>query len=407
MNAYDPAEPFEGKAYQDEGHTYFHNSLLWGENLVNVSITGTGTINGGGLMRDDDPLKEGGLCPANKAVALKLCRQVLVRDVTIAHGGHFAILVTGCDNLMIDNVTIDTNRDGIDIDCCRNVMVSNCRINSPHDDGICPKSSFALGRPVTTENLAIVNCQVSGFEEGTLLDGSMVGGGCGRIKFGTESNGGFRNVTVSNCVFRNSLGLALEEVDGGVMENINISNITMMDIRNCPIYITLGKRNRGPKGTADGTISNILISNVVATGIDHKSGIQITGMPGDNVEGVRLQNIRLQFNGGGKKEDAEVVPSELGKDYPEPGHLGVMPAYGLFARHARNLELSGIEISFKKKDLRPAIVCVDVDGLQIDGFKAQVVEGVQASKFEDVKGLVIRDSPTLQGSLSKNQATNN
>jgi polygalacturonase len=195
MKAYDPAETFEGRAYQDGGHTYFHNSLIWGENLTNVSITGQGMINGGGMTKEDGPRDYG-----NKSIVLKNCRSVLIRDVTILHGGHFAILTTGCDNLTIDNVTIDTNRDGMDLDCCRNTVVSNCRINSPTDDGLCPKSTYALGRRVITENLTIVNCQVSGFKEGTLLDGSMVPerGGTGRIKFGTESSGGFRNVTVAN-----------------------------------------------------------------------------------------------------------------------------------------------------------------------------------------------------------------
>ena len=163
--AYDPAERFEGHAYQDGGHTYFHNSLIWGEGLTNVSITGPGMINGGGLVRNSNQ--------ANKSIALKLCRNVLLRDFTIYHGGWFAVLVTGCDNMTVDNLTMDTNRDGIDIDCCRNVMVSNCRINSPGDDGICPKSTFALGRNVITENLTIVNCMVSGFKEGSLLDGTM------------------------------------------------------------------------------------------------------------------------------------------------------------------------------------------------------------------------------------------
>src|SRR6202000_661319 len=166
---------------------------------------------------------------SNKAIALTLCRNALLRDITILRGGHFAILTTGCDNMTVDNVTMDTNRDGIDIDCCRNVMVSNCRLNSPNNDALCPKSSFALGRNVITENMTIVNCTVSGFEVGTLLDGTMKpkanGNGNGRLKFGTEANGGFRNVTVANCVFRSCRGLALEEVDGGILENINITNI--------------------------------------------------------------------------------------------------------------------------------------------------------------------------------------
>src|SRR5207248_2991735 len=152
-NAYDEAEDFAGKNYQDGGHTYFHNSLIWGENLTNVSITGQGTIHGAGLGLNDNDMKAGKVDHADKAIALKRCRGVLFRDITILHGGHFAILVTGCDDMTVDNVTMDTNRDGIDIDCCRNVMVSNCRVNSPEDDGICPKSTYALGENRITENL--------------------------------------------------------------------------------------------------------------------------------------------------------------------------------------------------------------------------------------------------------------
>ena len=399
INAYDPPEPFEGKAYQDGGHTYFHNSLIWGEDLTNVSITGQGMINGGGLAANDKDVGKGAINQGDKAIALKRCRHVLMRDFTIFHGGHFAILVTGCDDMTLDNVTMDTNRDGVDIDCCRNVMVSNCRINSPGDDALCPKSTYALGKPVITENLTITNCQVSGFKEGTLLDGTMQPARRknGRIKFGTESNGGFRNCTVSNCTFRECMGLALEEVDGGIMENITITNLTMMDVADYPIYITLGGRNRGPEGTEVGKVRNIFISNVIATGIDKMSGIQISGLPGHCVEGVRLQNIRLLFKGGGTKEDAARTPKELDKGYPEPSKIGTMPAYGVFARHVRDLELSDIRVGFDKEDLRPAMVCVDVDGLEIDHFKAQVAEGVPAARFDDVKGLVIRNSPVLKG----------
>jgi polygalacturonase len=420
MNVYDPTESWEGQAYQDGGHTYFHNSLIWGENLTNISITGLGMINGGGLVRDDRLLDDmcgfsdwgktntnfrgqapvGSVRLGNKAIALKLCRNVLMRDVTIFHGGHFAVLATGCDGMTVDNVTMDTDRDGIDIDCCRNTTVSNCRINSPRDDGLCPKSSFALGRNVITENLTIVNCQVSGFVEGTLLDGTMKPArGTGRIKFGTEANGGFRNVTVANCTFRGCHGLALEEVDGGIMENITINNITMMDVAAYPIYITLGSRNRGPNVTASGRLRNILISNVIATGVERMSGIQITGIPSQPVEGVRLENIRMVFNGGGTKKDAGRVPPELGVGYPEPGRIGVMPAYGLFARHVQDLELANIRLDFDQEDQRPAIVCVDVDELEIDNFKARTAAGIPAARFESVNGITVRNSPALESSV--------
>src|ERR1035437_4768937 len=416
MNVYDETEPFTLGGYQDGGHCYFHNSLIWGENLTNVFITGNGIINGDGIVTSDGLLDK--MCGfntwnkpdapktnyppvrlGNKAIALKLCRNVLIRDVTIFHGGHFAILVTGCDNLTVDNVTMDTDRDGIDIDCCRNTMVSNCRVNSPSDDGICPKSTYALGELRPTENLTIVNCQVSGFVEGTLIDGTMkpAKNGTGRIKFGTEASGGFRNCAVANCTFRSCRGLALEEVDGGILDNITINNLTMMDVRGYAIYITTGKRNRTPGVTTNSRMRNILISNVIADGVDKMSGIQIMGLPEQPIEGVRLDNIRLTSNGGGTAEDAAINPKELGTGYPEPGRLGMLPAYGVYARHVKGLELANITVNFITNDLRSAASFVDVQGLEIDNFQPQVADGAQATVFAaDVSGLTIRNSPALQ-----------
>jgi len=420
MNAYDEPEHWEGTAYQDGGHTYFRNSLIYGEGLTNISITGFGMIDGTALSTGDGNqdavdgfrnwqhpeeantnanLKLARL--GNKAIALKLCRNVVLRDFTIFKGGHFAILTTGVDNMTVDNVTMDTNRDGIDIDCCRNVMVSNCRINSPNDDALCPKSSFALGRNVITENMTIVNCMVSGFEVGTLLDGTMKprpnGNGNGRLKFGTEANGGFRNCTVANIVFRSCRGLALEEVDGGVLENINIHNITMMDVPTYAIYITTGKRNRGPDVKQPSRMRNVLISNVTADGVSSSSGIQIMGLPEQPIEGLRLENIRLVCKGGGTEAQANTMPPELGTGYPEPrGQLMTMPGYGVFARHARGLELANITLVTEKPDQRPAMVCSDIDGLEVDNFKAQLGEGVAAAKFDEVKNITIRNSPVLK-----------
>ena len=173
-HGYDSAEPNKPwEDYQDYGHNHWHNSLIWGEGLNDIAICGPGLIWGKGMSRGwgagpkaEDP----GV--ANKAIALKNCRNVLLRDFSILHGGHFGILATGVDNLTIDNLKIDTNRDGMDIDCCRNVRISNCSVNSPWDDGICLKSSFGLGYARATEMVTISNCLVSGsFQEGALLDG--------------------------------------------------------------------------------------------------------------------------------------------------------------------------------------------------------------------------------------------
>ncbi len=214
---YDLAEPNEWNQYQDFGHSHWHNSLIWAEGMENISITGPGRIWGKGLSKGTGPgprAETPGV--GNKSISLKNCRNVVLRDFSMLHGGHFAILATGADNLTIDNLKIDTNRDGMDIDCCRNVRISNCYVNSPWDDAICLKSSYGLGSAKPTEFVTISDCYVSGcFEEGTLLDATYKRFGAGvqvphtgRIKFGTEANGGFRNVTISNCVFEGCQGLA-------------------------------------------------------------------------------------------------------------------------------------------------------------------------------------------------------
>ena len=239
-----------------------------------------------------------------------------------------------------------------------------------------------------------MNCQVSGFQEGTLLDGTMKPGQWHRPhQVRHRSQRRFPQLTVANCTFRDCRGLALEEVDGGIMENISINNITMMDVVGYPIYITTGKRNRGPDVTSPSRAANIFISNVIATGIDPMSGIQLDGMPKEPLENIRLENIHLLFKGGGTKSDAVLLPRELDTDYPEPSRLGTMPAYGLYARHVRGLELANITVGVEKLDSRPPLACFDVDGLEIDNFKAQLLRGVPPAKFVVVDDVVIRNSP--------------
>ena len=206
MKAYDEAEEWIGPAYQDGGHSYFKNSLIYAIGANDVSITGRGMIDGEGLTRRDTEkggkLQGGNIGTGDKAIALKQCRNILIRDVTIYRGGHFGIILTGCELGTVDNVVIDTNRDGFDIDCCKYLTVSNCKINTPHDDALVLKSSYALKKPVITEHIAITNCVITGYKVGTLLDGTYipekVNWVCGRFKLGTESNGGYKNISLSN-----------------------------------------------------------------------------------------------------------------------------------------------------------------------------------------------------------------
>jgi hypothetical protein len=149
--------------------------------------------------------------------------------------------------------------------------------------------------------------------------------------------------------------------------------------------------------TTNSRIRNILISNVIADGVDKMSGIQIMGLPEQPIEGVRLENIRLTSKGGGTIKDAARAPKELGTGYPEPGGIGTLPAYGIFARHVKDLELANIHVNFLTNDLRPAAMFADVHGLEIDNFKPQVAEGASAAIFADnVGGISIRNSPALQ-----------
>jgi len=376
--------------YQDFGHSHWHDSLIWGENLENISILGPGLIHGHGLRKWDSDQPGVG----NKAVALKLCRNVTIRDVTFLAGGHFCILPTGVDNFTIDNVKIDTNRDGINVDCCRNVRISNCTINSPNDDAIVLKSSFALGYARATENVTITNCQVTGYDEGTLLDGTFQrtqerapdrGGVTGRIKFGTESNGGFKNITISNCVFERCRGLALETVDGGLLEDITVSNITMRDIVNAPFFLRLGRRMRGPEGVPVGKLRRVNISDVIVTNANPRYGSLIMGIPGHAVEDVRLSNIRILVKGGGSREQATVEVPELEDGYPDPRMFGQIPAYGFFIRHARGIELNNVTVGFEEDDFRPAFILDDVKGAEFNNVDAQKAADVPTFVLKQVE----------------------
>jgi polygalacturonase len=428
-HGYDPAEPGPGNAFQDFGHSHWHNSLIWGENIEDVSITGSGRIDGRGLSRGltasaaDLDTRPG---QANKAIALKLSRDVLLRDVTIFRGGHMSILATGVDNLTIDHLTVDTNRDGIDLDACRNVRISNTSVNAPNDDAIVLKSSFALGAARATENVTIVNSMVSGFDVGTMLDGTYGrtltaapdrDGPTGRIKLGTESNGAFRNITISNVVFTRSRGLALESVDGAVLEDVVVSNVTMREISNAPIFLRLAKRMRGPARAAMGKLRRVSISNVTVYDADPRYASIIAGVPGSPVEDVTLTNVHIRYRGGLTLAQAAAQPAELVNTffratdgtgpreayavpereamYPEPSMFGILPAYGFYVRHAARVRMDGVDVGFVTLDTRPAIVLDDVRDVELHRTRADKAPGVPTLVLRDVEELRVTHSPPL------------
>jgi hypothetical protein len=392
--AYDPAGPAQPwEAFQDYGHNHWPNSLFYGESISDFSITGPGLIYGKGLSRGDDnvsgnfPFKAEQAGVGNKAIALKNCHNVLLRDFSVQKGGHFAVLATGVDTLTMDNLLIDTERDGLDIDCCHNVRVSNCTINSPVDDAICPKSSYALGYARTTENVTIANCFVTGgYVIGSLIDGtwkkSRSGRGNGRIKCGTESNGGFRNIAITNCVLEGSKGIAIESADGALAEDIVISNITLRDTDDAPLFLRLNRRNRGPAETKrPGTLRRLLISNVVSYNSSSIAAPILSGVPSNLIEDVKIANCYFANAGMplvlGSGDHVKPFPDwrtihvpENEDGYPDPGRFGPTPSKGLFIRHLKNIEMSHVEIASSAPDPRPAVWLEDVHRADFFGFTA-------------------------------------
>jgi hypothetical protein len=393
----------------------------------------------------------------NKSIALKNCQNVLLRDFSIFHGGHFGILATGIDNFTIDNLKIDTNRDGMDIDACRNVRISNCYVNSPWDDGICLKADYAIGRAKECEFVTISDCYVSGcWQEGTMLDGTYKKFApeervphTGRIKFGTESNGGFRNITISNCVFEGCQGLALETVDGALLEDITVTNISMRDIVSAPIFMRLGARMRGPDNVPVGTLKRVIISNIVCANSVNRLGSVISGIPGHLIEDVKISNIQVLQEGGGTKEDAAYMPPEYEDMYPEPtmftggprpngrgtdgkwhpegygrgpgapggagrgpgapgapgaaaggrggqGRGGApqpqhrMPSYGFYVRHVKGIQFDNIDIRTDKEDLRPAFVLDGVEDVEFFRIKVPHVAGVPVFALRNVSDFSVQ-----------------
>jgi polygalacturonase len=366
--------------YQDFGHSHWRNSLIWGIDLHDIAIEGRGLIWGKGLVNGDfEPGRPSALQPGvgNKAIALRSCHNVILKDVSILKAGHFGVLATGTSAISVEGLTIDTNRDGLNFDCCRDVRVIRCRINSPNDDAICLKSTYALGRPVLTQDVLIADCWVTGeYEFGSTLDGGYrplgdparanVTHRTGRIKLGTESIGGFRKIVMTNNVFQSCRGLALETVDGGDLEDVQIRGLSMRDVRHAPIYIRLGARLNGPPGTVPGRLRGISIRDVDCEQRYSSMPMIVSGIPGHLIEDVELRDIHMRMQGGGTARVAAIMPPEAVGSYPDPESFGVdLPACGLFARHVKGLDVRRFRIDCVRLDHRPAAWLQDIAGGQV------------------------------------------
>jgi polygalacturonase len=349
------------RSQKDQGGWY---SLIYAEGANNIAITGSGTIDGQGKYQKARPeCIKGDRDGRARNILFISCKNVRVADVTLRNSGVWNQHYLNCEDVYLHNQTVwnhgNRNNDALDIDGCRRVNVSDCRYDSS-DDGITLKSTGLA----PCEDITISNCVVSSH--------------CNAIKCGTESTGGFRNITITNCIVRPSrakskhvgywegiTGVSLEIVDGGTMEGIIVSNITIEETM-APIYLRLGHRARKHTKNASepqvGSMRNINISNIVAYNTGNFSS-SISGIEDANIENVMLNNI-LFVNKGGIHE-GQFSPSlkdvkENVKSYPQPTMWKELPCSGLFVRHTRNIQVNGISFVSQEADPRPVLLLDDV-----------------------------------------------
>lgn len=341
-------------------------ALVQADSARDVGVRGGGTIDGqGAVFRGARP----------HILQFSRCSNVAVRDVELRNGATWIQHYLFCDGVAVRNVRVhsyaNSNNDGIDIHSSRNVVVRGCRIEGS-DDAICLKS----GSAEPCSDVLVEDCHVSGE--------------CNGFKLGTESNGGFRNITFRSCRAER-VGLcciAAEIVDGGTMENVVFSGIGM-DSAGGAIFVRLGNRARpwkkGGIPPQPGSVRNILFENIRAEKIG-PVGSSIMGLPGRCPEGIRLNNVYIRTGGGGLRSDGRKRCSEFPAHYPEFCMFGQLPAYGLNIRHARNVELRNVDIRVTAVENRPALLCRDVDGLLSAGLSAQgFADAESIVRLEDVR----------------------
>ncbi|HVG15068.1 MAG TPA: glycosyl hydrolase family 28 protein [Chitinophagaceae bacterium] len=377
-------------------------ALVVAIDLKNIGIEGEGAIDGQGsklkaehILKDTRP--EGqrwGRRPF--LVRIVRCDGVMVKDITLNYAAAWTSHYFQSKNILIENVKIVSvgvaHNDGIGIDGCQDVRIKNCDVVSGDD---------ALVFKTTSSKMGCKNIIVSGLR----LKSNQAG-----IKMGTESMAPFEDIKISDCHIYDTKngGIKLLTVDGAHLRNIEISNITMDDVRT-PMLFRLGSRlNVFRKGQdtkqPTGTFENVVIRNVKAKASDSAqlkppSGILITGVPGHYITNLSLENIEIDLLGTGSADIARHKVPEAIDQYPEVKTFGpIIPAYGVWARHVKGLKLKNIMFRIKQNDLRPVFICEDGKDIELTGWTVPETTGAEAIiRLENVDGAKI-SKINVQGS---------
>ena len=338
------------------------NCLIGAKDAINIAITGKGTIDGNGgnfiganykIQKDKNP----DLPSFDRPFLIRIVNssKLKIQDIHIRQAAAWAVHLFQSHDIIIDNVDIynhaNKNNDGIDLDSSYDITITNTKVNS-EDDAICIKATS----PLPTYNVKVSNCDIKS--------------DWGAIKFGTESMGDFYNIDIRDCKIHDNKGggIKLLSMDGANIYNIVIDNIEMENV-DMPIFVRLGERLRTYRNVEKrpvGTINNVLISNIKATtmGLENSrvlppSGILITGTPNHKIGNIQLKNIDIQLPGGGLTTDVVEVPEDETR-YPEFSFFGVLPAYGMYARHVEVLETKNINFEVLSEDQREEIILEDM-----------------------------------------------
>ena len=395
-----------------------------------ISITGSGVIDGQGqeLMLDlfkrlrSGEVKQDSTWrykrPEGRPLLLTFtgCSNVKVTGVTLKNSADWVQDYRECNGVTIDGITVQStaywNNDGIDITDSKNVTITNCFINAS-DDALCFKSENPGS---SCENIVVENCTLRSSASG--------------LKFGTRSDGGFKNIKVRNLTIFDTYrsAIALESVDGGRLEQIDIRDVYAKNTGNA-IFIRRGHRNA--QG-AVGTLKGIYIANVkVETPLlkpdqgypiegppDHlRPGFDrmpvrpssfhiyghpflpynlvpssIVGLPGYPVEDVTLENIEISYGGRARKEIAHIplhkittVP-ENPANYPEFSMFGELPSWGFYIRHATGIKMINVTLRYVEDDFRPAMVVDDVKGISLVNVKIPTVKELPVIQLNNTTG---------------------
>ena len=367
-----------------------NQSLLFAENCDNVAITGSGTIDGQGKA-----FRNGDKDPRPVLIRLRDCRNVRLDGFLVKNAASFGIHPIHCRQVRIEGLRIDSrvqpNSDGIDIDGCQDVFISNCNIHSG-DDSIALKT---IERGAPCRDIVITNCILSS--------------DCAAIRVGPDAVENIERVCASNCVIRDTClnGIKIQMSFGAVMRDMVFSNMVMDNVTG-PISIRLAGWKLGAgniwavfddSNWEQGELRNILFENIRArVPADRiKSCISITGTPRTKPQGITFSNIDISFPGGGTAQEAarRKVP-ELERDYPECFIFGILPAYGLYAHHVQGLTLNNVRFRLEAADLRPALVCDDVQDLDLMGFRADGhPEAESLVRLQDTQSVLISGTRVL------------